>query len=150
MRKTIKIIVIVIVAAFAALQFYRPDQTNSPIVEGESLIAPDEVSAILKRSCYDCHSNETAYPWYAQISPASWFLDGHIRDGREELNFSVWNTYAPKKRARKLEEICDEIRAGQMPLPSYLWIHGDAGLKTEEANLLCDWTAAERAKLPEE
>jgi hypothetical protein len=150
MKRILKIIAISITVLFLLLQPYRPDQTNPPTVEAEVLTVPQDVSAVLKRSCYDCHSNETTYPWYSQISPASWFLDGHIRDGREELNFSVWNTYSPKKQARRLEEVCDEIRSGQMPLPSYLWIHGDAALKGEEADLLCNWAAAERAKLPAE
>ena len=95
----------------------------------------------------DCHTNTTTYPWYSQIAPASWFLANHIRDGRKELNLSVWNTYSDKKKSKKLEEVCEQVEQGDMPLPSYLWIHRDAALKEGEARILCDWANAERAKI---
>lgn len=153
-KKIIKIILIVLVVAFIFGQFIRPSHENPPVVEAEILRAsttvPSDVDAILKRSCADCHSNETSYPWYSQITPVNWFLDNHIQDGRRELNTSVWNTYPVKKKARKLDEICDQVEKGEMPLPSYLWIHWDAGLKPGDAQLLCDWARSEKAKLPPE
>lgn len=143
MKRIIKIALIVLAAAFLIAQFIRPDQTNPPVNAAETLESsmpvPANVGEILKRSCSDCHSNTTVYPWYSQVSPASWFLQDHIREGREEMNFSVWNTYQPKKRAKKLEEICEQVQEGEMPLPSYLWIHRDAALSEGDVKVLCDW-----------
>jgi hypothetical protein len=153
-KKIIKSILIVLVGAFIIGQFIRPNHVNTPVAEAETLGAstavPPQVDAILKRSCADCHSNETSYPWYSQITPVNWFLDNHIQEGRRELNMSVWNTYPVKKKGRKLDEICDQVEKGEMPLPSYLWIHWDAGLKPGDAQLLCDWARSEKAKLPPE
>ena len=151
MKKILQIAAILLVAAFIAIQFIRPDQTNPPVVAAESIQSsiaiPENVSSILARSCADCHTNTTKYPWYSQIAPASWFLANHVRDGRKELNLSVWNTYTDKKKSHKLEELCEQVEQGAMPLPSYLWIHRDAALKEGEARILCDWANAERAKI---
>lgn len=151
MKKILKIVAIVLVLAFIVIQFIRPDFTNPPVNPAETLEAstevPEKVQAILTRSCRDCHSNETKYPWYSYIQPSASFLAGHIEDGRKEMNFSVWNTYTQTKKARKLEEICSETSAKQMPLPSYLWIHWNAKLSDEEIKILCDWTEREKSKI---
>ncbi len=130
MRKTLKIIVILLVIAFVAVQFYRPSKINPPIVAAETLEAttevPENVRAILNRSCNDCHSNETVYPWYSNISPFSWLLVDHIEEGRSELNISVWNTYSAKKKRHKLDEVCEQVTSDAMPHYQYLWIHRDA------------------------
>ena len=143
MKKILKIVLIVLAVAFVIAQFIRPDQANPAINPAETVEAsvqvPDNVEAILKRSCNDCHTNTTTYPWYSQISPFSWFLNNHIQDGRRELNWSVWNTYAAKKKSHKLEEVCEQVKTGEMPLPSYLWIHRDAVLQDGDTNILCDW-----------
>jgi len=150
-RKILKIVVLMLVALFVAIQFVRIDRTNPPVVAGETLESavslPADVSMVLSRSCNDCHSHKTTFPWYAQVQPAAFFLDDHILEGRHHLNFSKFNTYEPKKKDHKLEEICDEVTSGAMPLPSYLWIHGDATLSQSESKLLCDWTKQERAKI---
>ena len=144
MKKALKIIAIVIVVAFVVIQFIRPDFTNPPVNQAETLQVPENnVSAILKRSCNDCHSNETVYPWYSKIQPGAWFMAGHIEEGRRELNFSVWNTYEKSRKERKLEKICDQIKSKEMPLPSYLWIHWDAKLSDADIKTLCDWANAE-------
>ena len=151
MKKALKIIVIVGVIAFIGIQFIRPDFTNPPVVEADTLEAsmqvPEQVDAILNRSCVDCHTNKTVYPWYSKIAPVSWWLGNHISEGRRELNMSVWNTYSPKKKANKLNEICEQVESGEMPLPSYLWIHRYAVLKDGETKTLCDWANAEKAKI---
>jgi hypothetical protein len=103
----------------------------------------------LKRSCNDCHSNETVYPWYSNISPFSWLLAEHIEEGRRELNFSVWTTYSAKKKRRKLDEVCEQITSGEMPHNQYLWIHRDAVLSQEDKKILCDWAETEKAKIEE-
>lgn len=153
MKKILKILAVFFVLSFVAIQFFRPDFTNPPFNQAETLQAgvqvPENVQAILTRSCMDCHSNETKYPWYSKIQPSGWFLADHITEGRRELNFSVWKTYEPSRQRRKLSEICDQVKPGYMPLPSYLWIHRDAHLSDADVKMLCDWTESESAKIVE-
>ena len=150
-KKILKILAIVIIVAFVVIQFFRIDKSVPPIVQADTLDAavsvPPDITLILGRSCNDCHSNTTVYPWYSHVQPAAWFLNDHIEHGRKHLNFSVFNTYAPKKKAKKLEEICEQVELKEMPLPSYLWIHWDSALKDTEARALCDWSKAEREKI---
>lgn len=151
MKKILKIIAVVLAAAFIAVQFYRPDRTTPPVIEAETLEAEtqasENVKAILARSCNDCHSNRTVYPWYSQITPFSWLLANHINEGRAELNFSVWATYADERKRRKLEDICEQVTNGEMPYKQYLWIHRDATLTEADKQILCDWTRAEIGKI---
>jgi hypothetical protein len=150
-KKVLKILVVVLAVGLIVIQFFRVDRTNPPIVESQTLAAavsvPPDVTLILGRACNDCHSHKTVYPWYTNLQPVAWWLRDHIDHGREELNLSTFNTYETKKKARKLEEICDEVRDGKMPLPSYLWGHPEAVLTESDKNVLCSWTEAERAKL---
>ena len=150
-KKITKILFLIIAAVLIIVQFFRIDKSAPAVVQAETLEAavsvPPDVSLILGRSCNDCHSNTTVYPWYSNIQPAAWFLKSHIDDGRRHLNFSVFNTYTPKKKAHKLEEICEQVGAKEMPLPSYLWIHRDAALKDTEAKALSDWANQEKAKI---
>ena len=151
MRKLIKIIAVILIVAFAVLQVFQIDKTATPIVQGDTLEAavavPPDIALILGRSCNDCHTNNTMYPWYSNIQPVGWFLKDHIDDGRRHLNLSVFNTYTPKKKAKKLEEICDEVESREMPLPSYLWIHWDSALRDGDAKALCDWANQEKEKI---
>ncbi|HKP69827.1 MAG TPA: heme-binding domain-containing protein [Pyrinomonadaceae bacterium] len=151
LRKLLKIAVVVLLIGFVALQFVRPDFTNPPVAEAETLTAstnvPPNVDQILRRSCYDCHSNETKYPWYSKVSPFNWFLADHISDGRREVNMSIWNTYPKDKKVRKLDDICEQVEKAEMPLPSYLWIHWDAALKKEEGQAICEWAKGESQRL---
>jgi hypothetical protein len=151
LRKILQITVIVFLLAFLVAQFIRPDFTNPPVTTAETLAAttdvPADVQQILSRSCNDCHSNSTQYPWYSKLTPFNWFLAGHIEDGRREMNFSIWNTYAPEKKEQKLDEICEQIESAHMPLPSYLWIHRDAVLSESDSRLLCDWARAESGRI---
>ncbi|MGB7200646.1 MAG: heme-binding domain-containing protein [Pyrinomonadaceae bacterium] len=151
MKKVFKMFLLLIVAAFIVIQFFRIDKTNPPIVAGSNIEAalavPADVSMILSRSCADCHSNNTIYPWYSNIQPAAWFLKDHIDHGRRELNLSEFNTYTAKKKKHKLEEICEMVGSAQMPLPSYLWIHRDSRLSDSERRALCDWSKAEAEKI---
>lgn len=145
MFKTIlKIIVGVAVLAFVGIQFVRPEMTNPPFEEGKALEAavavPEDIEGILKRSCNDCHSNKTVWPWYSNIAPFSWSLADHVAHGREELNFSEWGSYSDKRRLRKLKEICEEVEEGLMPHYQYVWIHRDAALSEADVQKLCGWT----------
>ncbi len=151
MKKFLKIAAIILAVAFVAIQFFRPDFTNPPVIQAETLESstqiPENVEAILKTSCKDCHSNETKYPWYSNVQPSAWFLADHIKEARREMNLSVWNTYETKRKRRKLSEMCEQIESREMPLPSYLWIHTDAKLSDEQIKTLCGWTEQESMRL---
>lgn len=153
MKKALKIIAVVLLAGFVVIQFIRPDLTNPPIDQTatleSSVAVPENVSLILARSCADCHTDATNFPWYSQIQPGAWFLADHIREGRREMNFSVWKSYPADRRRRKLGEICEQVQSREMPLPSYLWIHRDAQMSDQEIKTLCDWAEAESAKTAE-
>jgi hypothetical protein len=151
MMKILKYVAIGLAALFLIGQLIRPSFTNPPVNPDEriefSVQVPPDVAAILKRSCSDCHTNETDYPWYSQITPVNWWLKNHIDEGRGEMNFSTWGTYTPKRKAKKLEEVCEQVESGAMPLPSYLWGHRDAALSAEDSKLLCAWATSVRASI---
>ncbi len=148
MKRVLKIIVIVIAVAFIAIQFIPVERTNPPVDPALTIEAhmnvPPEVQMILARSCSDCHSHKTEYPWYARIAPVSWWMRDHIDQGRSHMNFSEWGKLDPDGREHKLEEICEEVRDRKMPLPSYTWGHRDAVLSDADIKMLCSWTEAER------
>ena len=153
MKKVLKIIAIILVVPFIIFQFIRPDFTNPPVVQADTLEAnlqvPENVKTILARSCNDCHTNETRYPWYSYIQPSAWFLANHIAEGRGQLNFSTWKTLSAAKQRRKLSQVCEQVQSKEMPLPSYLWIHRDAQMSDADIKTLCDWTETESAKITE-
>ncbi len=151
MKRVFKTVVLVLAIVFIAAQFYRPDRTTAPIVQAETLEAatavPENVARVLKRGCNDCHTNQTNYPWYSNVTPVNWLLASHIDEGRRKMNFSIWNTYDVKRKARKLDQICDQITGGEMPHFQYLWMHADAKLSDDDKRLLCDWEQAEKARI---
>ena len=125
---------------FALMQLRQIEKTN-PAYPAENdflnIEQPDKgIAYMLKQSCYDCHSFETKYPWYINVAPVSWWVAGHIRVGRENLNFSVWPSYSEKEKQHKIEEIIEEIELQHMPLKSYVWIHEDAKLTNEDREKL--------------
>ena len=140
-----------LVVAFVVIQAIRPAKTNPPVDETRTMEAntqmSPEVSAILARACSDCHSSKTAWPWYSQIAPVSWYIVKDVNDGRKELSLSDWSTYEPKRKARKLQEICEQIEKGEMPMKSYVLIHPAAKLSDSDRQLLCDWAKQERERV---
>ena len=149
--RILKWVVIVLVVAFIGIQFYRPARTNPAIdpaqtIEAQTQMTP-QVASILDRSCRDCHSNKTVWPWYTQVAPVSWWLTNHVNEGRHNLNISQWGKLPPDRQDRKLRQICDEVTDGQMPLSSYLPMHPAARLSDPDKQALCDWTDAERQRL---
>jgi len=134
---------IVLLIALIGIQFFHPKKNISaaaaPNDIATNFTVPENVQGILKKSCYDCHSNNTVYPWYNNIQPVAWWLANHINEGKEELNFSEFAGYAPKKQYHKLEGIVKSQKEGWMPLDSYLWIHKDAILNQEQKNALSGW-----------
>jgi len=147
----LKRIVLGIVIVLAGIQFVRPDRTNPPIDLARSIDAtatvPPAVGAVLKRSCYDCHSSETRWPWYSAVVPMGWGVADHVNEGRSQLNLSEWGAYPPKKRIGILEKMCDEVREGKMPLGQYLWLHRDARLSEADWKSVCDWSTDEADRL---
>jgi hypothetical protein len=113
------------------------DRSNPPVAG--DIGAPPEIGAILRKACYDCHSNEVRWPWYAWVAPVSWLVARDVEEGREELNFSVWESYSKKKRERLLEEIIDQIDIGEMPPKIYLPMHPEARLGEEEIEAVREW-----------
>ncbi len=122
---------------FLLIQLYPVNRDNPPVTE--EIQVPDNIKAIFERSCYDCHSNKTKWPWYSYVAPVSWLVAGHVEDGRKNLNFTEWDKYDAKKRANKLEEILDEIEEGEMPLPGYLRLHPEAVLSGEDIDAIANW-----------
>lgn len=135
----------------AGAQFVRPDRINPPVNPAQAVQAtatvPSGVDAVLKRSCYDCHSSETRWPWYSGIVPMAWGVANHVKEGRAELNFSDWGVYPVRKRVALLEKMCDEVREGRMPLQQYLWLHPDAALSEADWKSVCDWSMDEADRL---
>ncbi len=138
-------IIIGVVAVLVLIQFIRPGRNNSTEITDNDLskryAVPENVLPILKESCYDCHSNNTRYPWYANVQPVGWWLQSHVNEGKKELNFSEIGTYSEKRSKHKFEEIEEMVKEGEMPLKSYLLIHKNAALTTEQAKLVTDWAA---------
>ena len=136
-------ILIVLLVLLVIVQFIRPERNLDNSANPNDIAAhydvPENVQAILKKVCNDCHSNYTDYPWYANIQPVGLWLQNHINEGKEELNFSIFNTYPTKKKAHKMEEVAEMVEKGEMPLNSYTLIHGDAKLNKEESQLLITW-----------
>ena len=135
-----------VLAVFLVLiQFYRPDLNHSNYESAVNEFiqqnnVSSEVESVLKTSCFDCHSNHTSYPFYAQVAPISFWINHHVEEGKEHLNFSDWNNYSIKKKLHKLDEIIEEIDEHEMPLGSYTLIHRDAKLKEESSKLLINWS----------
>jgi hypothetical protein len=136
-------LLIALVAIVVLLQFYRPERDNPPVDPAMTLAAhvevPAEVQALLDRSCSDCHSHSTEWPWYSQIAPMSWSVAHHVEEGREHLNFDRWGEYTPYEAQQKLGEMCEETKEGEMPLGVYLPMHPDAKLSDADVELLCGW-----------
>lgn len=145
MNKKIKIFLLILLGAFIIIQFFHPAKN---INAGPEAIAkdistvfsiPDSVKNILQTSCYDCHTNNTKYPWYAAIQPAAWWLNDHIEEGKKELNFNEFASFRIRRQYKKLDEIIKEVEEDEMPLSSYTLIHTDAKLSSEQKKTLTDW-----------
>lgn len=141
-------IFLILLALFAIAQFIRPDTTAPTADPALDLIAitqpGDDVANLLRMACYDCHSNETKYPWYDRITPVNWWVQHHVNEARDEGNFSRWGELKAKKRKHFAEEAIELIKEGEMPLPSYTWMHGDAKLSEAQKLLLSEFFAGLR------
>ncbi|KMQ65935.1 cytochrome C [Chryseobacterium sp. FH2] len=138
--KTAKKIVFWCVAAFALIQFIPIDRVNKPVDHKVNFIeakkTPAKIAGLIKGACYDCHSDETVYPKYSHIAPISWSIKSHINEGREHLNFSVWDTYNNDLKKNMLTSAISTIQAKVMPMPGYIVYHKEANLSEAERTLL--------------
>lgn len=151
--KTIKVILFALIFLFIVIQFIpsripvnKPEDEKS-IAKSSMITGP--VLDQLRKSCFDCHSNQVQLPWYAKLAPSSWLLSDHINEGKANLNFSEWEDYSKREKIGLLERIKDEVESGNMPLKSYLFIHRDAKLNSEKISSLSKWIEKTTAKIME-
>jgi hypothetical protein len=143
MKRTLKVVGVLFLVVAVLIQFVRPERTNPPEQAGNflgaSVSVPSSVQDILQRSCMDCHSNRTRWPWYSNIAPVSWLVARDVHNGRAKMNLSEWGTYKPKRMIVRLDMMVSEVDKGDMPPRQYLLIHRDAELTEDQKTLLCDW-----------
>jgi len=132
-----------LLVAFVGIQFIPTTRNQSEVVPKTDFIlvndVPNDIKNKLQVSCYDCHSNNTIYPWYNKVQPVAWFLEDHIKEGKAELNFNEWDDYSNRRKNSKLKSIINQIENGEMPLDSYTLIHGNAKLSESEKKLLIEY-----------
>lgn len=150
-KDVLRKVLYVLLTLIVIMQFVPVEQNSGMAFTGEdithSLQVRGEVMSLLEKACYDCHSNHTVYPWYMQIQPVGFWMQHHVDEGKRELNFSIFDTYTPKRKKHKLEEIAEQVEKGEMPMLSYAWMHHDAKLSKEQAELLVSWSSTEAAKI---
>ncbi|KEQ30434.1 cytochrome C [Pedobacter antarcticus 4BY] len=142
MSRTKKILLVILIL-FIGIQLIHPVRNISGQVSlndiSKTISIPENVRPLLRTACYDCHSDNTDYPWYATIQPVGWFLASHIKDGKKELNFSEFGSYSTRRQKSKLKSIASQINDGEMPLSSYTFIHRNAKLSKEQKAAIMDW-----------
>ena len=138
---------VLVVAIVLVIQVIPVERNVSTVPPGQSFEktekVPANVAAILKVSCYDCHSNNTRYPWYSVLQPGTWFMARHIKKGKEELNFDEFNNYSKRRKKAKIKSIISQIEKEEMPLKSYLLLHPDAGLTPNKKKVLLQFFQSE-------
>ncbi len=136
--------VLALIVLFVAIQFVRPSRTNPTVNPQEEIQATQamspEVQSLLDRSCHDCHSNRTVWPWYSSVAPVSWLVATDVKEGRQAMNLSEWGAYSPKKRSDLLKDVCEEVAKGKMPDKAYTLLHPKARLTSADVQTLCRWT----------
>jgi len=141
--KVLKIIAIILLLIVVGIQFIPTTRNQSELVPPTDLMetynVPEQVEVIFKTSCYDCHSDNTNYPWYNKLQPVSWIMEGHIKEGKSELNFNEFGSYSERRQKSKFKSILSQVKDGEMPLASYTWMHRDAKLSENEIKALEGW-----------
>ena len=141
--RRLKKILLGLLIVLALIQFIQPGRNRSNEILSTDLAkkinVPEDVQKILEIACYDCHSNNTSYPWYSRVQPVGWLQAKHIKQGKAELNFSEFGSYSPRRQVSKLNGIANSIKDGTMPLNSYAMIHKDARLSKEDKALIIKW-----------
>ncbi len=149
--KLYKKILLILLGVLIVIQFIQPSHNKSdqvlPMDITKTINVPDKVLDVFKNSCYDCHSNNTRYPWYVNIQPMGWFMANHIKEGKENLNFSDFGSYSKRKQANKLRAIAESIKDGSMPISSYTIMHTDAKLTSNDTAIINNWVRITRDSL---
>lgn len=151
----VKKILLGLAALLLVIQFIRPAKNVSQGLSTNDISEvypdmPQEIHVLLQKKCYDCHSNNTTYPWYSNLQPVAWWLADHVAEGKEHLNFSEFATYEKKKADHKLEELVEEVSEGEMPLKSYTLIHREAKVTADEVDAIRAWVTGMGIRLKEE
>jgi len=150
-KRILKWTAVVAACLLLVIQFTGPARSNPVAVDSQTVEAhvqmSPQVAAVLDRSCNDCHSNKTRWPWYSRVAPVSWFVIDHVNHGRSHMNFSEWGRFSRSEAAEMLTVICKEVKSGAMPLSSYTPLHPGSELSDEDVRLLCDWTNSERGRI---
>jgi len=151
MKKAVKWAGIGLVAGLLVIQLFQPEKNMNPVDPAEDLLMvaspPGHVAELIKSSCYDCHSNQTVYPWYSKVAPVSWYLQMHIKEGKEDMNASEYGSMEKTDKIELLVDICEVVEAGTMPLISFTLIHKSAKLSQEDKEAICDWSEKEALKV---
>lgn len=138
-----KKIILGLAVILIGIQFFQPLRNQSDEVTASHIErvynVPQNVKAILTQSCYDCHSNNTRYPWYSRIQPGAWYMARHIKKGKEELNFSTFGEYSARKQRNKFRAMAGQVKDGEMPLSSYTLIHRNAVLSQQDKQVFVNW-----------
>ena len=133
-------ILIIIIVGIILIQFFPIDKSNPPADPKMDFLqikkTPEKTANLIKNSCYDCHSNQSKYPWYSNIQPVAWFLEDHIKEGRKKLNFSTFATYDKKRQVKKLNEAAEQLEKNEMPLDSYVILHSEAKLSASDKKIM--------------
>jgi hypothetical protein len=137
-----KIFFILLLLGLIGIQFIKIDKTNPPVTA--DLNAPDEVKTIFRNACYDCHSNETVWPWYSKVAPVSWMLENHVKEGREKLNFSGWEKFNDVKKTEMKKEIWEQISTEEMPIKMYTYLHTKANLDVLKKKTIQEWVTKKK------
>ena len=149
--RLLKKIFLVLLVVFIAIQFIQPARiTNGQVLPtdiSKTVSVPENVHAILQTACYDCHSNNTRYPWYNYVQPAAWIMANHIKQGKKDLNFSEFGSYSTRRQQSKFKSIVSQIKDGEMPLNSYTISHKKARLTKEEKLVIINWAQNEKDSL---
>lgn len=140
MQKKTRLWLILFIAVFVLIQLIPVDRSNPDVSQEFDLKAPKNVKVILKNSCYDCHSNETKWPFYSYIAPVSWLVSGDVAEGRRHINFSIWEQYPMERQHNKKAAMWEEVSEGKMPLPSYVFMHGESELNDQQKLILKEWS----------
>jgi Haem-binding domain len=145
MRKVIRAILVTVVVVFAGLQFFGPAKTNPPVTPQRTLHAkvpiPEDVHKTLSRSCWNCHSRETVWPWYSYVAPMSWMVVNDVNEAREHMDFTDWD-HSPEEGADLMDSVCTQVKKGKMPLREYTWMHRSAKLTENDVKQICTWANA--------
>jgi hypothetical protein len=154
MKRGVKLAGIGLAAGLLVIQFIQPEKNMRPVDPKEDLLMvaspPEHLAELIKKSCYDCHSNQTVYPWYSKVAPVSWYLQKHIKEGKEDMNASEYGSMDKADKIKLLVDFCEVVEAGKMPLVTFTLIHKAARLSQEDKEAICIWSEEEALKVMRE